>query len=303
MPCEARFGAGVFGSRQADSVGLIELDMHIKKQPREHLNNVGMHLLNLHAQSAPSSLQSDVMPWTMERYQQEQDYIEKNLHDFFDIQLYSYIWLGSNKEKFEMIFDTGSSWVWVQNAKCKYCMANDHKFHSERSTTYSQISESISVLQYGKGTVYGYNSLDDVCIKPDGDYGDGCMPQYLFKSVVGQRDLQGLAGAGIIGLSPSTHDHEAQLFVPTLYHSSAIKKNMFAMFIDPNGQSKIQMGGYDLNKYARGPIHWHDLSSPSFWQVRFDKVRVGSWSFKPSTHEAMADSGTSLNMIPDEDFN
>lgn len=63
------------------------------------------------------------------------------------------------------------------------------------------------------------------------------------------------------------------------------------------------MGGYDLKKYARGPIRWHELSTPGFWQVKFDQVKMGSWSFKPSTNEAMADSGTSLNMIPDEDFN
>lgn len=41
--------------------------------------------------------------------------IEKNLFDFFDIQLYSKIFVGSDKQIFEMIFDTGSSWVWVQH--------------------------------------------------------------------------------------------------------------------------------------------------------------------------------------------
>lgn len=54
-----------------------------------------------------------------------------NLYAFFDIQLYSNIYVGSEREKFEMIFDTGSSWVWVQNDKCVDCMANEHKFHFE----------------------------------------------------------------------------------------------------------------------------------------------------------------------------
>jgi hypothetical protein len=44
---------------------------------------------------------------------QEEDYIEKKLHDFFNIQLYSNIYVGSEKRPFKMIFDTGSSWVWV----------------------------------------------------------------------------------------------------------------------------------------------------------------------------------------------
>jgi len=167
-----------------------------------------------------------------------------------------------------MIFDTGSSWVWVQDKKCTDCMANEHKFDSQRSDSWIQIDDSISVLRYGKGTVYGYTGIDHVCLKEDGDMGmagDGCMPDFRFKTVVGQRELNGLAGAGIIGLSPTAQDTNAQLFVPTLFHRNAINWNGFAMFMDPNGQSKIQMGGFNLTKYAKGPLHWHDLSDPHFW--------------------------------------
>jgi hypothetical protein len=64
------------------------------------------------------------------------------------------------------------------------------------------------------------------------------MSDYQFKSVVWQKDLEGLAGAGLIGLSPSSYDG-AQLFVPSLFKQGAIKKNMFSMFIDPNETSKI----------------------------------------------------------------
>lgn len=138
-----------------------------------------------------------------------------------------------------MIFDTGSSWVWVQTSSCQRCMANEHKFEYYKSDTFQCAWDHVSVLRYGKGTVYGYDSTDQVCITADGVLGNGCMPDYLFKSVVGQRELEGLAGAGIIGLSPSNQGTAAQLFVPSLYHKGAIEQNVFAMFIDQNGQSKI----------------------------------------------------------------
>jgi hypothetical protein len=128
------------------------------------------------------------------------------------------------------------------------------------------------------------------------------MADYLFKTVVWQKDLQGLAGAGLIGLSPSNNGHGAQLFVPSLYEQGAIKKNMFSMFIDPNGHSKIQIGGYDLNKYAKGPLHWYKITRKSFWQLNMHNVKLGDESFKPSVHTVMADTGTSLNMIPDTDY-
>ena len=49
----------------------------------------------------------------------------------------------------------------------------------------------------------GYDSKDEVCLMKDSELGDGCMTDYLFKNIVAQRDLKGLATAGIVGLSPS----------------------------------------------------------------------------------------------------
>jgi hypothetical protein len=77
---------------------------------------------------------------------------------------------------------------------------------------------------------------------------------------------------------------------------------MFSMFIDQINGSKIQIGGYDLKKYASGGIKWYDIKDPSFWMLNFDNVKIGDHSFTPSTNRIMADTGTSLNMIPDVDF-
>jgi len=36
--------------------------------------------------------------------------------------------------------------------------------------------------------------------------------------------------------------------------------------------------------------------------LNFDHVKIGDFHLQPSTNKIMADTGTSLNMIPDEDF-
>lgn len=77
---------------------------------------------------------------------------------------------------------------------------------------------------------------------------------------------------------------------------------MFSMFIDPNEVSKIQIGGYDLKKYAKGPINWYKINSPQFWELTFGNVRMGDFQFEPAVSSIMADTGTSLNMIPDVDY-
>jgi hypothetical protein len=40
-------------------------------------------------------------------------FLEKNLSDFFDIQIFSTVYFGSRNEPHQLIFDTGSSWLWV----------------------------------------------------------------------------------------------------------------------------------------------------------------------------------------------
>ena len=78
---------------------------------------------------------------------------------------------------------------------------------------------------------------------------------------------------------------------------------MFSMYIDQNATSKIQIGGYDEEKYAIEPIKWYPLSEQYYWKVNFGNVSIGNFTMNPSVNVIMADTGTSLNMISDDDFN
>ena len=128
------------------------------------------------------------------------------------------------------------------------------------------------------------------------------MEDYHFKSIVYQEDLDGLATAGIIGLAPSSQGTESQLWVPSLYKAGAIKQNIFSMYIDQSATSKIQIGGYDTDKYAIEDLKWYKLTSNEFWQFNFGNVTIGDLKINPAVSIMMADTGTSLNMLPSEDF-
>ena len=166
------------------------------------------------------------------------DYIEKDLDSFFNIQIYANMYIGADKQEFPLIFDSGSSWVWVGSDLCNTC-ANPAKFKPKQSPSYQQQTSKLSELNYGRGTAIGWNSKDTICLRPDSTVGHGCMEDFLFMNVIYQELLGGLHGAGLIGLAPSTQYSGSQLFVPSLYKQGAIKQNLFAMFIDNVGQSKI----------------------------------------------------------------
>jgi hypothetical protein len=40
---------------------------------------------------------------------------EQDVQDYYDVQLFSKVHVGSNREEFNVIFDTGSAWFWVQD--------------------------------------------------------------------------------------------------------------------------------------------------------------------------------------------
>lgn len=51
------------------------------------------------------------------------------------------------------------------------------------------------------------------------------------------------------------------------------------MYIDNQGQSKIQLGGFDTAKYARTPMKFYKISNPMFWQLKMHDVMVGGQPF------------------------
>jgi len=55
--------------------------------------------------------------------------------DYYDVQLFSKVMFGSNRQPFELILDTGSAWTWVQGKRCYTCPTND-RFDTEASATY-----------------------------------------------------------------------------------------------------------------------------------------------------------------------
>jgi len=78
------------------------------------------------------------------------------------------------------------------------------RFDSRKSTSFKQLENTLSSLRYGRGAVEGFDTNDEVCLNKDSTPGHGCMSDYLWKAVVYQKDLEGLAANGIIGLAPSS---------------------------------------------------------------------------------------------------
>ena len=106
------------------------------------------------------------------------------------MQYYGPVDVGTPPESFFLVFDTGSSWLWVPSTSCAYCAGNS-RFDPQRSSTYATNDASIP-LKYGKGACTGTNSTDVVSIA-----GLSVLAQ-PFLLVDQEQDLGGMMADGIL---------------------------------------------------------------------------------------------------------
>merc|ERR1712054_495379 len=217
--------------------------------------------------------------------------------DYSDAQYFGEISIGTPAQEFKVIFDTGSSNLWVPSKKTPIWHWNPlhAKYDSSKSSTYVK-NGSTFAIQYGSGSLEGFVSEDTVKI------GNVTVAKQLFAEAtnepglafkIGKMDgIMGMAWQRIAvnGIKPPWYDVVA----------SSGMENLFAFYLGKgNGDnSELVLGGTDPAHYT-GEISYVPLSEEAYWMFTMDEFKMGSLSTKNVT--VIADTGTSLLAGP-KDF-
>lgn len=216
------------------------------------------------------------------------------IHDYGNAQYYGPISVGTPAQPFQVVYDTGSSNLWVPSTVCApYLDCFDHpKYDHGKSSTYHKNGTIFKIL-YGSGPVSGYLSNDDI------EVGDVKVTQQQFAEIT---EVSGLGAAfaighfdGILGLAFQTI---SVMGIPTVFQNmltqGVIKDAIFAFYLsDGSGtDGELDIGGADSAHYT-GAINYYSLTSATYWEIKLGGLSLGGKSFTTTT-KAIVDSGTSL---------
>jgi len=221
------------------------------------------------------------------------------LIDVEDSEYFGEVDIGTPAQKFLVIYDTGSSNLWVPSKSCTNCKKNGTLYDSSKSSTYAKNGKAFA-LQYGTGSCRGFLSTDTIAlggVKATGfDFGEVTTEA---ADVFGSAPFD-----GILGLGPAKAAID-QVAMPLqkLKDQGQIKQNIVSFYLASNSStgSTLVLGGTDPSFYT-GDITYINVALAAkllpYWLVSAKDIKVGGTSIGACNAftgcEMVVDTGTSV---------
>lgn len=296
-------------------------DMHTPQQPKK-LIRVPMHKVPDHEfinrflvkENEALQLQANILASSSQTQTQPQRHLRSStgslgdkkqeseiVKDYANAQYYATVQIGTPPQEFQVIYDTGSSNLWVPEKGCVHCgyffVNKKNKYDKDLSSSYVVDGSDFSIV-YGSGAVSGKYAQDTVTLADD-----IAVANQKFASI---HDAGGMGMAytiskfdGILGLA---FDSISVGGAETVFHNAIdqglLEKGMFAFYLGDQNDGELTFGGYDETKFS-GDLAWVKLSEPTYWRINIGGVKIGS--FSTSDTDGIVDSGTSLLVGPSSD--
>ncbi|XP_062872990.1 napsin-A [Trichomycterus rosablanca] len=286
------------------SYAIIRIPLHQMRTVRRSLADSGLTLdeLKLRAKQAGEeawTTEDDHVPTT-----QSSAPVEK-LINFMDAQYFGVISIGTPPQEFKVLFDTGSSNLWVPSIHCSFldlaCWLH-HRYNSKKSSTYVQNGTSFSI-QYGRGSLTGFFSQDTV------NLAGLDVKQQLFAEAVMQPGIVFAVARfdGVLGMAyPILSVGKVRPVFDSIMDEKLLPQNIFSFYInrDPTAEvgGELMLGGFD-QQYFDGDLHYLNVTRRAYWQIKMDSVEVGNTlTLCKDGCQAIVDTGTSLITGPVEEI-
>jgi len=210
--------------------------------------------------------------------------------------------IGTPKQNFTVVLDTGSSDLWV--TAMGWTGSGKHRFDPSKSSTYQKVPGTWTI-QYGSGSASGTKAQDVVCF----DQTDYCYAKQIFglatqMGVQAQQPIDGICGMAFESIS-SIRTPDPWMNIIT--RSAKMPPHpWFTVWLEelkgsPMGKKggAFTFGDYDMVNCASS-CDWVPLSHELWYEFEIDGV--GSGSFSGRSASAISDTGTSFLIGPQSDI-
>jgi saccharopepsin len=221
------------------------------------------------------------------------------LNDYMNAQYYGVIEIGTPAQQFKVLFDTGSSNLWVPGSSCSAIACLLHKrYNSAKSSTFVKNGMPFDI-RYGSGTVSGFLDQDSVSL------GGVVIQHTTFAETQKEPGIafvmakfDGLMGMAFASLAV---DNVTPVFQNAL-EQGLFEKPIFAFWLSGNVDStgsggELTLGGFDSTRFI-GDLIYIPLVNETYWEIELDAVFFGGAALNIGAKHAIVDTGTSLIVLP-----
>ena len=222
------------------------------------------------------------------------------INDYQDAEYTGFITIGTPPVSFSVIFDTGSSNLWVPSVQCSNCGAIHPKYVSANSSTYVANGASFNI-QYGSGPCSGFISQDTV------NFGGFQITNQQFAEVTDTSGLPSFSTDahmdGILGLAFALIAVDS---IPPVYITglteNVIPSTIFGFYLSSKegNTAELTIGGTDPTHY-KGSLQYFPVTQDAYWSIAFDGLLING-QIVTQTTSAIVDTGTSLLVGPQADI-
>ncbi|PVU91667.1 hypothetical protein BB559_004045 [Furculomyces boomerangus] len=205
-------------------------------------------------------------------------YIRNSANTYY----YGDLFLGTPKQKFSVLFDTGSSKLWVPGVYCKSPACFQHnRFHPKMSSAFQNLYRNDSIT-YGTGKINGMLGSDTVYIGGISLYNQ----KFIYTTEQDSNfELPGSCFDGILGLSfngdPSIDDTSP---ISSITKQRKLQRNVFGIQLSDGDKSygRITFGRVDDSLY-KGKMYWFPVVEKGSWKLMMDDINYEKPNIKSCT--------------------
>ncbi|RCI03506.1 Vacuolar protease A [Rhizopus stolonifer] len=222
------------------------------------------------------------------------------LTNYMNAQYYGEIELGTPGQVFTVIFDTGSSNLWVPSMRClSFACLMHRRYAANSSSTYRENGTEF-VIRYGTGSLEGVISQETlrvggIEITDQGFAESTNEPGFTFAMA----HFDGIFGLGYDTIS-------VQQTIPPFYNMAnrgLIDQNVFSFWLnnvtsgEEESGGELVFGGTNPDHFV-GEISWSPVTRKGYWEIELENTKFNNETMNMGAIGAAIDTGTSLLIAP-----